>query len=489
MITPLLMTYTSPAVVIDNGSYTTKAGFALDDLPSLVFNTNYSSTSDGKINIGDDTIETNPEGEVMTVFDNGLIYNFDHIVDNWNYVYDNIDQGNKVDSKDYPLLLTEPTWNTSKNKLATTQIAFETLEVPIFALVKTPLAQLYHMNRSSGLVIDVGSSIASVTPIVDGIIQSKACFHNKYAGDFVNLHSLNYFNKKLGDDYFNQLLPKKFQDSKLQLSESFKNYYISHNVLHDFKSSILSIKSMSPILEAQIRQQQQQNNLQYNPYLALPPQVYSEPVNYQLDNDSYVTVNQDEKHRLLEPIFEPHAYQLPNISIPQPTIDKPQTQGLSQLIIFTLKSLEHQITSSFSNEHAGTTIPLHSAHAKFNETLRDLLSNIVITGGGSLANGLTERVIEDLKRSSHMYFNNYPAIQSYKLYSTALKNHPLGDINNIWDKQFGSWLGASNLASMLSELNIDEGENSGTNIALDNWFITKSDYEELGEDLVLEKFK
>lgn len=484
------MTYTSPAVVIDNGSHTTKAGFALDDLPSLVFSSNYLINSQGdksSIVIGDDEIAQHPDGEIMTLLENGIIYNFENIVNNWHYVYDNVDNHNAINSKDFPLVLTEPVWNTNKNKLATSQIVFEELEVPIFALVKTPIAQLYHMNRSSGLVIDVGSSTTSVTPILDGIIQTKSSFHNKYAGDYANLHVLNFFHKKLGDDYINKLIPSRYHNS----SSSFKNYYASYNSVQDFKQSMLSINQISPAIDAQIKQQQLLQHQQYG-YQQPPPTTditgSSQPKNYQLANDTYVSVGPEEKNLLLEPIFEPHLYKLPNVQLPDPSIENPLTHGLTQLILLSLKHLENANTSGNEVNHQA----MNSMYGKFNEILRELLSNIVITGGSSLTEGFDVRVGNDIRRSLQAYFNNYSYSQGYK-YFAPLRNYQVGDINNVWDKKFGSWLGASNLASMLNESDsgYDNGddEGNGVNIALDNWFVTKADYQELGEDLILEKFK
>lgn len=63
---------------------------------------------------------------------------------------------------------------------------------------------------------------------------------------------------------------------------------------------------------------------------------------------------------------------------------------------------------------------------------------------------------------------------------STLNNYQLNDLNEVWDKKFNTWLGASNLSLMLNE---------DSSIAMNNWFMTKQEYEELGEDLVVEKFK
>lgn len=429
------MAYTSPAVVIDNGSYTTKAGFALEDLPSLVFSTNYAvDNKTGSVIVGDDEICAQPENEVMTLLDNGLIYNFDNIVHNWQYVYDNIDNHNAIDAKEFPLVLTEQSWNTSKNRLTATQIAFETLEVPIFSLVKTPIAQLYRAGRSTGLVIDVGASVTSVTPILDGIIQHKSCFHLKYAGNFVNLHVLDYLQLQL-KQVVNNLLPKQYHGG----SDSFKTYYISHNVLQDYKSLALNY---------QLR-------------------------NYQLPNNTHIPVG--DSTNFLESLFQPTLRKLPDVVIPEPVVDKPHTHGLTNLIFLCLKSLEASLLPPTNDSSS------HNKLAKFTEIFKELLSNILITGGTSNGSGLPESIINDIRAMTQQYYSNYPF--SYSIYPIR---HSTGDSNETWDRQFGAWMGACNLASMLNDSN--EQSNS-VKIALDNWFVTKADYEELGEDLIVEKFK
>ncbi|CUM63065.1 uncharacterized protein PRCAT00000630001 [Priceomyces carsonii] len=423
------MVSTSPAVVIDNGSYTTKAGFALEDLPSLVFNSNYLiNTSDGaKAVIGDDEILAEPENEVMTLMENGLIYNYDHIIDNWNYVYENIDNNNSINPKEFPLVITEQTWNTSKNKLAATQIVFETLEVPLFSLVKTPLAQLYHTGKATGLVVDIGSAVASVTPILDGIIQSKVSFHTKYAGDFVNLSILNHL-EKFGT--LEDFLPAKYHSA----SSSFKNFYASRNLIQEFK-------------------------------------VASTP-EYQFHKGIQVKSNGVD---FFSSLFQPQLLNVPNVNIPEPVLDKPQTHGLVNLIFHSLKSLEASIVQSGGQNS--------SRFARFNEILKTLLANIVITGGSSLATGLSDRILNDVRAYAALYFPNY-GFNPY--YIQTISNYQAGDVNDTWNRLLGGWLGASNLAGMLN----DTGEETnGVNIALDNWFVSKSDYEELGEDLILEKFK
>ena len=62
-------------------------------------------------------MENNSEQQVMKLLDDGLIYDFDNIVHNWQYVFDNVDNNNPINSSEFPLVVTEQPWNTSKTKL------------------------------------------------------------------------------------------------------------------------------------------------------------------------------------------------------------------------------------------------------------------------------------------------------------------------------------------------------------------------------------
>ncbi|CAK9438645.1 uncharacterized protein LODBEIA_P28690 [Lodderomyces beijingensis] len=436
------MAYGAPAVVIDNGSYTTKAGFASDDLPTMVFSSAYShDESTGKVIVGDEEMSLYPQYNVSTLLENGLVYNFDNIVHNWQYIYDNIDNHNPIESKEYPLVMTEQSWNTARNKIKTTEIVFEQLEVPLFSLVKNPVSQLYRCGKSTGLVIDIGAGVTSVTPILDGIIQNKCSYHSKYAGDFLNLHVEHYLESKVGS--IDDLLPDSFRAQRA--SDSFKQYYMSTHILQEFK------------------------NLSINYQVS----------NYQIYNHKFIDVT--DQRNYLENLFDPTLNKLEGVNLPEPSFDKPSSHGLTNLVFMSIKNLEASLLPKTDNSAGTTTASSQNRFAWFMEIFKQLLSNVLITGGTSLANGLSDHIISDLKALTQKYFPNYPF--SYNVQQIRVNNSS-SESADVWDRQFGSWLGACNLASMLN----DNDENS-SKIALDNWFVTKADYEELGEDIIIEKFK
>lgn len=457
-----------PAVVIDNGSSSTRAGLALEELPSLVYSSNYIVDKNGKVVVGDSEIAKNSESEVMTLVEDGVIYNTDNIIHNWNYAYDNLDGGNGLVASDHPLMITEPVWNSNKTRGELAQIAFEQLQVPIFSIVKSPLAQLYYMGRSSGVVVDVGGSVTSVTPILDGIIQQKSSFHTKYAGDFLSLHTLRSLEAKMGYqplqlDYA-RLLPKKL--GICESSDSFKLYYVNSNVLLHFKQTMLYVNEPQHGTSGAYYAHHQ----------------HQHPALYQLPDATHVAYTALELNPLSEPIFVPHMYKLPGINIPEPSVEKAGTHGLSNLVLFALKNLEATFMSSVTNESQSAT-----ANNRFNEILRLIFSNFLITGGGSMVPGLSERLCGELARLAPLVFPKYPTTASYKLNINVLKNAISGEFNDSLDRKFGSWLGAANLASMLKASPLDDS--GASNVALDNWFVSKANYEELGQDYIVERFK
>ncbi|OBA22413.1 actin-domain-containing protein [Metschnikowia bicuspidata var. bicuspidata NRRL YB-4993] len=459
-----------PPIVIDNGLSTTRAGFALEELPSLVFNTNYVVGSDGTPAFGDEAIVENAGADVMTIMDDGVVYNTDNARHNWDHVFRNLDGSNGANASEHALMATENVWTANKTRAQMAQIAFEDFQVPLFSLVKTPLAQLYQMGRSSGLVIDVGSAVASVTPILDGIIQQKSSFHSKYAGDFLSLHCLRSLEAKLSApgtqlDY-TKLMPSQFQTSAL--SESFKQYHVTQHLLGHFKHTMLSTAEAPPGMPAS------------NSYYPLAP--HQRPALFQLPDGTHVSYTDQELTNLTEPLFVPHAYPLAGLTLPEPAFNKAGSHGVSNLALFSIKNLEAAFLASMGSESQGA-----NASARFNEILRQLFSSTLITGGTALVPGFADRVCGDLSRTAPQLLPGYIVTGSYKLYISPLRNHNTGSLNDIFDKKFGAWLGAANLASMLRENT--ETESSSMGIALDNWFVSKADYEEMGEDLIAEKFK
>lgn len=381
------------AIVIENGSYSTRVGYSGYRTPSHILPTVYARDGDsGAYLFGDKYLnEPVPQRDVYNPMFGGCIQDWDAIGAFWNYIYA---EKLCVSPKEHPLALCEQPWTSSACKHAALQTAFEVLEVPVFALVKSPVCAAYESRVPTALVIDVGASQASISPVLDGQVVTKAVAHSRFAGDFVTLHLANYFKdaginvvpsyeikeRSLNLDPGQPASPVKNTFSK-PMTQSFHAYHIG-KVLHEFKETTSQVSEIP--LNA--------NSSQALSRLRRPFE-FPDGFNMQFGSERFTTT---------EPLFRPQQFQVPGVSLP----DGPN-MGLSDMIHASLSKLDVS-----------------------QEVLYNLLNNIVVTGGTSLLPGLAARIEHDL-------------IQLFPNHSPRFYLH-----QDAADRKNIPWAGASILASL-----------------------------------------
>ena len=94
---------------------------------------------------------------------------------------------------DYPLLVTEASWNTKENREKMCQVAFEQWDVPAYYAVDKAVMSAFASSRGSALVLDIGEEMTSLVPIYDGFVlrkgQSIAALRRRVATDVVGTRS------------------------------------------------------------------------------------------------------------------------------------------------------------------------------------------------------------------------------------------------------------------------------------------------------------
>lgn len=361
------------AVVIDNGLHTTRAGLLLDELPLAVFPTCYLRGGEAGPVVGD-SLMSYPMNDVYTVMKGGVVYNWEHVEANWRYAYEKMG----VELLEGPLVMTENAWNPANARMKTAEVAFELLEVPLFALVKLPLCVTYGLGKLTALVIDVGASLTSVTPVVDGLVVAKGVRHLRFAGDFLLLHAMSHLAQLPAVGGAKGLVPRRY--AGVAMLPLFENYVVG-STLHDFKASIATV-----------------HNLPVQPAQTVPVA----PKHFQLPLREIVEFGAEQFH-LGETLFQPAAYPLPAPYTVNKEEDGVRALGLTELVLALLKGCE------IGGDIYG-----------------QLLSNLVITGGTSLLPGLQARLLADLSR----FLPNFPLY-----YYTTLGLSGL-------ERRFGGWIGA-----------------------------------------------
>ena len=74
----------------------------------------------------------------------------------------------RVAPEETPVILSETPLNPIANRRTITRIMFETFNVPAFYLISSPVLALLASGRMTGVVVDIGDGLTTVTPIYEG---------------------------------------------------------------------------------------------------------------------------------------------------------------------------------------------------------------------------------------------------------------------------------------------------------------------------------
>ena len=124
-------------------------------------------------------------------------------IDDWNifeeildYSYDKII---KSESEQHPVLFSEAPWNQKIRREKLTEIMFEKYNIPAFFLVKNAVLSAFANGRSTGLVLDSGSSHTSAVPVHEGYVLTQAIVKSPLAGDFMTMQCRQLLNERVGE--------------------------------------------------------------------------------------------------------------------------------------------------------------------------------------------------------------------------------------------------------------------------------------------------
>lgn len=195
-------------IVIDNGSFNSRSGFSGEDKPQLTFRTVVDKTSKEWL-IGKEVLsQSNVIQELTFPIEYGMIVDWDAMKAIWKFTFNDLG----VNPSEHPVLLTEPSLNDPKNRVKIAEIMFEQFNVPSLCIVPQAFLSLHAENLSTGLVVDIGDTFTSVTPIYEELVILNAVSVERLGGRDITkslrLHlqnnvavyrSTNYIRKILDD--------------------------------------------------------------------------------------------------------------------------------------------------------------------------------------------------------------------------------------------------------------------------------------------------
>ncbi|OWF49030.1 actin-like protein 6B [Mizuhopecten yessoensis] len=388
------------ALVFDVGSYSVRAGYAGEDSPKAEIPTHVGviedleaamETEDKEIKQADkkyyiDTtmLKVPRKGmEISSFLKDGMIDNWEIFEKVMDYTYS---KNIKSEANMHPVMMSEPAWNSRGKRERLTEIMFETYNVPAFFLCKNAVLSAFANGRSTGLVLDSGSTHTTAVPVYDGYVIGQAIVKSPLAGDFISLEC-----KKLMEELEIDVIPPYMIQSKEavpqmespkwkkkdipEVTKSFENYMVK-DVLQDFAASALQVMD-TPYEDSTAE--------------TMPAALYEFPNGYNQEFGA-------EKFKLAEGLFDPSVMK-----------DLPSGN--------TMLSAGHVVTTSVGM----CDIDIRPS----------LYSSVIVVGGNSLIAGFTERLNRDLGTKT-------PPSMRLKIISAT----------GTAERRFSSWIGGSILASL-----------------------------------------
>lgn len=449
-------------MVLDPGYSSVRAGFAGEDTPKSIVPSYYAARG-SKRSFGDHVIDLpledvaikNPMGK------DSLVEDWDAAEEVWKFSFaskltgvrpnralqewlndpssvKNLQQAmaDAVDTErcldDHPLFMTEPSWNPPKAREKCAEIALESWGAPAFYLGRSSVMAAFSAGRHSALVIDIGASQMSVTPVHDGMILKKGVMRSNLAGNFLSSQTRNIFAANdppivITPHYLikskqpvdacqpSNAIYKVFPDGFKPPQDSFRRYQEEKTIL-EFKELMLQAW-LGP---GPFRGQGE----------SLAREQMASPFEFP---DGYNQLFSFERYKIVESLFDSQCYIAPPAGSIEGRLFPPPDQ--SHTLLALVKSAINQVDVDIR--------PM-------------ILNNVVLTGASSMIKALPDRLQVELGKM-------YP--------STRVRIHAPG---MLVERKFASWAGGSILASL------------GT---FHQMWISKKEYDEHGPSIVEKRCK
>ncbi|KAI0285035.1 brg1-associated factor b [Russula aff. rugulosa BPL654] len=379
------------ALVLDIGTSTLRAGYAGDDTPKAIIPTSYgfvpvARDGDSKMYIGQHGPSVWRENmQIGNPMSEGLITEFKPIPSLIRYALKDV---LNCKAEDHPILVTEPAWNTTANRERMAEIMFEEFQVPAFYIANTGVLNAFAAGKGSALVIDIGHSTASVTPVVDGFVLRKGLVHSALP-QLVHAHAKHTLITQSHSHPPIQLFSHQLIANKTAVESGPPRFTMREDRFSKTTPSLASYYE----------------NLEVEEWIQSVAGVLDQGWNDQVASQ-----------RPLRHYEFPTGFN---------TYFGPERFQVGELFF------AHSRELVASNPHLPRTIPalISQALTACDPDMRQvLMGNVVLAGGGSLFAGLGERLNNELVR-------NFPHV----------KIHAPG---NPAERRYGSWLGGSILASL-----------------------------------------
>lgn len=197
-----------PSIVVDMGSYSTKAGFSCNDVPTSHFPSVVASGQRGPFGQSETKVGAAAFATFARDSDMAWPARGELDMENLDPLYHHTFYNElRVPPEEWKVLLTSPV-GASKEKLeGLTEMMFNNHNVPELALEMQGAPALFASGRTTGIVVDIGDAQTSVVPVVEGRVFRDGIetldVAGKHITDFLAtmlVRRRNHFGKHFGLD-------------------------------------------------------------------------------------------------------------------------------------------------------------------------------------------------------------------------------------------------------------------------------------------------
>lgn len=409
------------SLVFDIGSFNSRFGYSGEDTPRFVFQSQIGLTKQGitnKVNthnvssteneandinmkIGGE--DSSPEkniffGEnelryfksgmkvVNPINNQGYIENYDLFENLLSNVYSKF---LRTESKEHPVLFSEPAIHNKDFRVALASHMFEKFEVPALFVAKNPVLSAFSCGRSTCLVFDSGHNYSTATPVHDGYALQKSLIRHEVGGNYVigELEKiLNEKNTKIVPHY-------KFTKERASESDPFVTNYLP-------EESVLADPSYENFWTKEIIRDMKESSLSiYEDNLLFNKDVQVKPIQYELPDGTSVELK-NERVNLLEKLFNP-IKEIPGFS------------GYHSMIADSINKGDIDIK-------------------------KEMFSNIFLCGGNSLFQGFSDRLQKQISNCSppnvrvKIYHHQTTSERRFSSWTGGSILSSLGTFHQIW---------------------------------------------------------
>ena len=381
-----MLPHKTPSVVVDSGTFSTKAGFSGDETPQLILRSvigNIEDDATKRLFFGDDLNVRRDRLALSGPFDNkGLILNWNMMESIWDQVFRRM----SVDSKEASVLLAEPSDNARVIREKHTELLFEKKGIQSLFMGKSAAWSCYANARGTGVVLDSGGGSTSVCTVAEGYILPKSIIRDKMSGrtldnimldllskrsDVKPLHPRYAYKKTVQPDGSTRIEPTSQYD--LSTHKSYRSYMLME-LGREIRES-LSLCSHEKFDAAS------NSNV--------PSKGFKLPDNTTINVGS-------ERFIVPELMFNPTMHETSQSSLPVHT-----------MILMSIEKCGEQ------------------------KLRKELFGNIIVTGGNTSYEGFTNRVEREISMRA----------------ANSMRSRVIGGSSKR-NRQFTSWMGGSILGSM-----------------------------------------